>query len=365
MQRIAMPAKGKVSGFVMAVLLSSALGSDAGAETISAGSTGPNWASGARNAAGNYSFFLNVHGNLLDTCQKYSVGDDGWAKAATWNDIAHPTNRGRQSLSVSKCKYLNYSLRTIPESHNAYSSNCQTYVATGNTTKFDSYYKSMAEELATHAPKFLIIRVGWELNENFPWSIARCDTGEKVSGYKNTHRKIVNMLRAAFAKRGKTFAVSWNFVRDSATLKRPLRDLYPGDSYVDIIGVDYYDRKFVNWGLNNSTDANFKEMASRGTTSEPFGIYKWFDFAMSMKKPFSVDEWGVWNSRDTYAGGDNPVYIRNMYNFFSSRKGATVETTKGRVPAIAYEIYFNESVHMLGTSLNPKATAAYRELWDN
>ena len=268
-------------------------------------------------------------------------------------------------MNVSRCKHLIYALRTIPDSHNAYRSNCQTYVSTGNTTQFDTYYSSMAEELATFAPNFLIIRVGWELNDNFPWSIARCDTTEKANAYKNTHRKIVNMLRAAFAKRGKTFMVSWNFVRDSAKLKRPLSELYPGDSYVDTIGVDYYDRKFANWGLNNSTDAKFREMASRGTTSQPFGLYTWYDFAMSMKKPLSVDEWGVWNSAEAFAGGDNDVYIRNMYNFFNSHRGDTVLTSKGRVPAIAFENYFNERIHMLGTILNPKATAAYRALWDD
>jgi hypothetical protein len=306
-----------------------------------------------------------VHGNQLDTCQKYSVGANGSSRAYTWNDIAHPTNGGRQSLSVSRCKYLIYALRTIPESHNAYASNCQTYVSTGNTTQFDAYYRSMAEELATFAPEFMVIRVGWELNDDFPWSIARCDTTEKANAYKNTHRKIVDMLRAAFGRMGKTFIVSWNFVRDSAKLKRPLSELYPGDSYVDTIGVDYYDKKFPNWGLNNSTDAKFREMASRGTTSQPFGIYTWYSFAMSMKKPLSVDEWGVWNSADSFAGGDNDVYIRNMYDFFNSRRADTVLTSKGRVPAIAFEIYFNERVHMLGTGLNPRATAAYRALWDN
>ncbi len=358
-------ATAKVSRFASALLLSSTFGSDAVAQTISAGTTGPDWASGARNAAGDYSFFLSVQGNQLDTCQKYSISDDGLGGAFTWDDIAHPTSRGRQSLSVSKCKYLIYTLRTIPNSHSAYSSNCQTYVSTGNTTHFDTYYRNMAEELAIFAPNFLIIRVGHELNDNFPWSIARCDTTEKVNAYKNTHRKIVDMLRAEFAQRGKTFMVSWNFVRDSAKLKRPLSELYPGDSYVDTIGVDYYDRKFINWGLNNSTDAKFREMASRGTTSKPFGLYTWYDFAMSMKKPLSVEEWGVWNSSESFAGGDNDVYIRNMYNFFNSHRSDTVLTSKGRVPAIAFENYFNQRVHKLGTNLSPKATAAYRALWDD
>jgi hypothetical protein len=361
--------KSKVLGIVSGLLFGSLVTSHAAAAPlIPAGSTGPAWASGARNAAGNYSFFLGVQGNQLDACQKFSLGD-GRNDAPTWNDIAHPTSRGRQSLYIGGCKNLLYALRTIPASHSAVTTNCQIYVTTGNTTQFDSYYNNMAEELATFAPNFMVIRVGWELNHSFPWSISRCDTTEKVNGYKNTHRKIVNKLRSAFARRGKTFIVSWSFTRDSAVLRRPLAELFPGDSYVDTIGLDYYDRIFPNWGLNNQTDAKFNEMANRGTVSQPFGIFKWYAFAQSMRKPFSVDEWGIYNTTDPNASptircGDNDVYIRNMFRFFDSHKNHTVTTlTKGTVPAIAFEVYFNERDHMLGTSKSPKATAAYRALW--
>ncbi len=355
--------RAKGFGFFTGLLVSAVFGSHAVAETVPEGTTGPAWASGARNGNGILSFFLGVQGSQLDTCQKYSIGDNA-NDAFDWNDIAHPTNRGRQSFNTAGCKHYLYALRTIPRSHSAYSSNCQTYVTAGNTTQFDSYYDAMAAELALYAPKFLIIRVGWEMNHNFPWSIARCDTTEKVNAYKNTHKKIVNKLRAAFAKKGKSFVVSWSFIRQSTSMKRSLVELYPGDGYVDTIGVDYYDRKYPNWGLNNTTDAKFKEMASRGTTSQPFGLYTWYNFAMSMKKPLSVDEWGIWNSSDQYAGGDNDVYIRNMFNFFNSHSADTVQTlTKGRIPAIAFENYFNERDHMLGTSKSPKATAAYRGLW--
>jgi hypothetical protein len=363
-----MLAYAKGFGFVTGLLLGSMFASHAVAgETVPEGATGPAWASGARNPAGLLSFFLSVQGNQLDTCQKFSIGDNR-NDAPTWNDIAHPTGRGSQKFTTGGCKHYIYALRTIPSSHSAYSSNCQTYVTAGNTTQFDTYYNSMADELALYAPNFLIIRVGWELNHSFPWSIARCDTTEKVNGYKNTHRKIVNKLRAAFAKRGKTFVVSWSFVRESTKLKRPLTELYPGDSYVDTIGLDYYDRIYPNWGLNNKTDAKFQEMANRGTVSQPFGINTWFAFAKSMKKPFSVDEWGIFNSTTnpdpTTHCGDNDVFIRNMFKFFDSHKNETVATlTKGSVPAIAFENYFNSGDHMLGTSKSPKATAAYRALW--
>ena len=53
-----------------------------------------------------------------------------------------------------------------------------------------------------------------------------------------------------------------------------------------------------------------------------------------------------------------------MFRFFDARKNATVQTlNRGTQKAIAFENYFNEKDHMLGTSKSPKATAAYRQLW--
>jgi hypothetical protein len=255
--------KGKVLGCATALLLSSTFGSAAGAQSIPAGTTVPTGRAGHATRLETMASSWALQGNQIDTCQKYSVGDNGSGKAFTWNDIAHPTNGGRQPLYVSKCKNVIYALRTIPESHNAYSSSCKTYVATGTQRSFDAYYRTMAQELATHAPDFLIIRVGWELNHDFPWSIARCDTAEEVNGYKNTHRKSSTCSATLFPGWARNSSCPGVFVRDSAALSRPLSELYPGDSYVDTIAVDYYDRKFNNWGLNNSTDAKFKEMASQ------------------------------------------------------------------------------------------------------
>ena len=39
---------------------------------------------------------------------------DGRNDAPTWNDIAHPTNRGRQSFYTAGCKDYLYALRIVP-----------------------------------------------------------------------------------------------------------------------------------------------------------------------------------------------------------------------------------------------------------
>ncbi len=327
---------------------------------ISPSSTGPDWASGARNSGNQYAFFLDVQKGQLDLCQKYSIGVNK-DKALTWNDIAHPTNMGRQGFNVNGCNQWIYGLRILPQDQdNAVTTNCASYVTAGTTTRFDSYYDSMATELAASAPKFMVIRVGWELNDDFPWSIIKCDTPAKIAAYKKAHQKIVTKLRAAFARQNKSFIVSWSFIRESSKLPRPVQEYFPGDDYVDTVGLDYYDHTYPKTRLSNSTDANFTRMATNGTVDKPFGIETWYAFAQKMKKPFSVDEWGINNP----SVGDNPTYIRGMYNFFNEHKNDTVHTlSDGVQPALGFENYANYGEHMLGTTKSPKASAEYRRLW--
>lgn len=69
----------------------------------------------------------------------------------------------------------------------------------------------------------------------------------------------------------------------------------------------------------------------------------------------SVPEWGVatgdmWPGHE---GGDDPSYIKDMYDFFTANK-----------TLIAFESYYNDS----GTAIfdpveNPLASAEYQKLW--
>jgi hypothetical protein len=87
----------------------------------------------------------------------------------------------------------------------------------------------------------------------------------------------------------------------------------------------------------------------------PYGLNYWLNFAKAHGKMFSVPEWGVasdglWPGHE---GGDDPAYIKDMYNFFAANKNE-----------IAYESYYND----WGTSIynpdqNPQASAEYRQLW--
>ncbi len=182
-----------------------------------------------------------------------------------------------------------------------------------------------------------IIRLGWEFNGNWykwqardPQQFARC------------WRQIVTSAESV----APALRWDWNVNRGRGQSVADARLAYPGDAYVDIVGVDSYDawpgaRDEVGW---------------QAQYSGPYGLKFWADFAAAHGKKLSVGEWG--NSTGPVAsgqsGGDNPFYIAKMVNFFRSQGGN-----------LAYEAYFNESAPYFAGAIFaptqvPAAAAQYR-----
>ena len=99
------------------------------------------------------------------------------------------------------------------------------------------------------------------------------------------------------------------------------------------------------------TQALWDEYYSATWTGGPQGLGTVLDFAVRRHKPLAVSEWGLWGNN---TAGDDPVYIRNMYQFFEQHANV-----------LAYENYYDcGSLHELyPATLFPKASALYRQLW--
>ena len=124
------------------------------------------------------------------------------------------------------------------------------------------------------------------------------------------------------------------------------RKAYPGDAYVDIVGIDSYDM----WpGVTSEADW-------AAQYSGPYGLKFWADFAAAHGKQLSIGEWGNYPGPATsgQSGGDNPFYIAKMMGFFRSQ-GSN----------LAYEAYFNESASYFAGAIFapaqvPAASAQYQ-----
>ena len=187
-----------------------------------------------------------------------------------------------------------------------------------------------------------IVRLAWEFNGNWWYWSANNNPTDWVGCF----RQVVSAIRSTNPQA----RIDWTM---NAHNGNPWA-VYPGDQYVDIIGIDNYDM----WPPN-TTEAIFDQNCVR-----PNGLCSVIKFAREHGKQFSVPEWGLVGKSDTAAGragaagGDNPVYIKKMY-----------ETLRANADVLAYECYFGDAlpgnVHspLVNPNEHPNGAATYAALW--
>ncbi|MFI5916473.1 cellulose binding domain-containing protein [Dactylosporangium sp. NPDC051541] len=112
--------------------------------------------------------------------------------------------------------------------------------------KWDSYIRARgAEFAAAGAP--IMVRWGHEFNGNwYPWGIVNNNSDPTL--YVNAYRRVHDLVVAAGATNVQWIWCFNNSSTPSAAYNDPARS-YPGDAYVDWVGIDGY-----NWGLGPSWD---------------------------------------------------------------------------------------------------------------
>lgn len=209
--------------------------------------------------------------------------------------------------------------------------------------KYDQYFAAFAKLLNSSGRANSIVRLGWEFNGTwYAWSAFDPAT------YKAAFRHVVTVLR----KQDPSVLIDWDGnLGTSQCGHNPFTTLYPGNRYVDIVGVDTFDLKW-------SKISSLKAFAS--WTNRPFGLNSWYRFATQHKKPLSVPEWGVITNKTSsdIGEGDNPVYVRGMYSWFAAHASK-----------LAYEAYFNNPYEpraansLEGPVQMRKSAAMYKSLW--
>ena len=209
---------------------------------------------------------------------------------------------------------------------------------------FDGNFRDFGTLMVRHGRGDSVVRLGWEFNERtMAWRAT--DTAAWIGCYRH----------AATAIRATNPAVlldwSINAHGTPAALCGGLStNCYPGDAYVDIIGIDNYDH--YPWSSS-------KEVFDR-TAAKPEGLSWLLAFAGRHGKPFSVGEWGVVPTGD--AGAENPDFIRWMHGWFAAH-----------APSLAYEAYFSDcgaggvqsSLYRTDVDCqqNPRSAAVYQSLF--
>ena len=257
-----------------------------------------------------------------------------WCKYNTWDDILS-FNDGVKSAK-SKPERISIAISPLPRTLSAVTTPGVWALAASGA--FDFYYAEWSRRLQATGRTDYIVRVGWECNHTFPWF-----AGADPANYILTHRRIVDFIRLY----NPTVTIEWCNTKKGKQSGSVL-SLYPGNDWVDIVGVDYYD---VSPPLNDQ--ATWDKQYMRLYQGGPWGIGAWLEFAKANGKLFACAEWGI-RVGMTPANIDNPFYIRKMFEFFSANASY-----------IAYENYFNQKPeHQVApATVNPLAAAEYLRLW--
>jgi Glycosyl hydrolase family 26 len=101
------------------------------------------------------------------------------------------------------------------------------------------------------------------------------------------------------AASGSNFLFDWDI--NACTQPIPYLNYYPGNAYVDILGLDFYDQ-----GCDQpNTALSYSQLAN-----EPYGLTSFEAFAAAQGKPMSFPEWGLASD----PAGDDPAYIDGIAN---------------------------------------------------
>ena len=277
-----------------------------------------------------------------------------WGPRNTWDDIGGGDDDlsytgwfgGMFQKNVHKDYGLSCSWPLIAEESHSIKVDPLIWTKTAKG-EFYPFYERFARKLGRFVERYeikpIIVRVAWESNgKKYPHSV----TDDYIGEWKDTFKRSVDLLR----KHVPGVLIDWSSIKKGKT-KAGNHQVYPGDSHVDIIGVDYYDA----WPPSKNEKAWHKNLKSL-TRGGPVGLQTWLDFAISRGKPLSLPEYAIRADLDA-GGGDNDVYVQKVFEFISENR-----------QHIAYENYFNmgnDGHRVFPPDRNPRAAATYQALWQS
>jgi hypothetical protein len=200
---------------------------------------------------------------------------------------------------------------------------------------YDSYAAQLGENLVAEGAANTVIRLGKEFNGSWEndW------IGSTTEEQQDWAQCFDNEVSAMRAVPGAHFLFDWNPAACDGGYS--LADAYPGNAYVDIIGIDDYDLDCTDLktvaGVSPEGWNLFENAGGSGSAASIIA------FAESQNKPISFPEWG-----EDSGYGDDPTFINDMSSVIKS-------------DSTAYESYFDcncDSITPLGSSI-PASTSAY------
>jgi hypothetical protein len=192
---------------------------------------------------------------------------------------------------------------------------------------YDTYAQELGTNLVNAGLQNSVIRLASEANGTWSGDFVGTTTQEQGL-WKTCFDNEVTSLRQAT---GEHFLIDWGI--NACTQNIPYANYYPGNAYVDIMGLDLYD---VACHTPN-TPVSFTQLAN-----EPYGLTGFEAFAAAQGKPMSLPEWGLSSS----PSGDDAGYVNGIAStvnngdfafqeYFDTGSGGSLPIDSGSTPSSA------------------------------
>jgi hypothetical protein len=191
-------------------------------------------------------------------------------------------------------------------------------LAAGATGAYNGYFTALAQNLVNAGMGTSIIRLGWEFNSSSnPWYAAG-----QPSVFVAYWKEVVDSMRAV---PGADFSFEWSVAQgdngSSDVAMGNYDSYYPGNDFVDIIGMDIYDE---TWQVYPGAAAEFQDIET-----QTWGLNWLATFASEQGKPIAIPEFGLGSAASAgdgapfqgngeVSGGDDPIFINQMANWIAN-----------------------------------------------
>jgi glycosyl hydrolase family 26 len=225
----------------------------------------------------------------------------------TWDEISNPGFLVDHWKGTDK--RLIYAVAMLP---NTLIPTKEESMRAGARGEFNKHFAKMGKKLVETGHEDAVLRIGWEFNlPTWPWGIKNANT------FKKFFRQVVTAVRTV---PGQKFKIDWNVNNGYNPYPGPA--YYPGDKYVDYVGVDAYDLDSTVYPYPKKCNAGCRLLIQERAWNEVIyggenGLEYWAFFANKHGKQLSIPEWGLWDPPDQSGGKDNPYYIQQMHDFIN------------------------------------------------
>jgi len=236
----------------------------------------------------------------------------------------------------------------------------------GAAGEYNEHFRQLAENLVKHKLTDTILRPGWEFKGG--WYTWKAKGAER--DFAEYWRQIVKTMRSV--KGVEKLVFCWNPTLGEQDF--PAEKAWPGDEFVDYVGLDVYDETWHKdtypWPRGAAPaeiERRQKKAWKEWIMESPRGLGFWTKFAKERGKPLAIPDWGLNQRASGHGGGDNPYFIEQMHAFITNAENN-----------VAFHCYFDingsedqrhqvspgasESGGKAGTD-HPRAAARFRELF--